>query len=228
MKNHLFSFLFLLFSFSVQSQILSRSINDLNLRLPDASEQLTTCKDAKNIDVKLLKKAKDEDELTCSGQNSWEIVSSLENQAKDQYVFDDQPLGVYKVVVKMPLYCSESMAYAKYKIAKIYESNILNERSELGSESLPKKPEEIISVFPNPSTEKVWISLSKNANNKEGKFSIQLINGTGQLIKEEIISEKILAPIDLDISDYPAGQYTIVILKDDVFFASQKIAKITK
>lgn len=226
--NYFFPLLFLFFSLSLHSQVLTRSSNDLMVRLPESSNQLTACKDAKNIDVKLLEKTKDEDELTCSDQNSWKLVSTLENQKSDHYVFDDQPLGIYKVVVKMPLYCSENKAKSKYKIAKIYESNVLNERMDLESVTPTQQSEEIVSVFPNPSAEKVWISLSEDNICEEGKFTIQLLNGVGQLIKEEVISEQILAPTDLDISAYPAGQYTIVILKDDVFFATQKIAKITK
>lgn len=224
-----FSSLFLLFfSLSLHSQVLTRSSSDLMVKLPATSNQLTACKDAKHIDVKLLEKTKDENELTCSDQNSWKLVSTLENQEVDRYVFDDQPLGIYKVVVKMLLYCSESKAKSKYKIAKVYESNVLNERTDLESASPTQISEELISVFPNPSAEKVWVSLSENITSEKGKFSIQLLNGAGQLVKEEVISEQILAPIDLDISDYPAGQYTILILKDDVFFATQKIAKITK
>ncbi len=226
--NYIFSLLFLFLSLSLHSQILKRSSNDLTVILSESAEKLTSCKDAKNIGVKLLEKTRDENALTCSDQNAWKLVATLENQKAERYVFDNQPLGIYKVVVKMPLHCSKSKKYSKYKIAKIYESNILNEIADIETPSPIQTSEQLISVFPNPSAEKIWVSIESDAYDEQRNYIIQVVNGAGQLVKEEVVTERIFESAEIDISGYPAGQYTLVVLKDDKIFASQKIAKITK
>ncbi len=226
--NYLFSLMLLLFSLSLQSQVLTRSSNDLKVKLLNTSENLTACKDANSVDIKLLEKTKSKDELTCSDQNSWKLVSTQVDQIKDSYVFDNQPLGVYKVVVKIPLYCSESKAYATYKIAKIYESNVLNEKEDAKTRSSVQKSKEIISIYPNPSAEKIWVNLTPADIDDNMDLTIQVVNGTGQLVKELVNTKKDLDSIELDVSDYPAGQYTVLVLSNDQILASQKIAKITK
>ena len=226
--NYFFSLIFLFFSISLQSQVLTRSSNDLYVKLPNVSEDLTSCKVANKVDLKLLEKVEKEDELTCSDQRSWELVSSIETEVKHTYVFDDQPFGIYKVEMRIPLTCSESKIASKYKIAKIYNSNILNDRKDTELKAVVQKTEEMISVYPNPSADKIWVNLKIAPEDLKENFMIQLVDGTGQLIRESFKADKNLNAIELDLSGYPAGQYTVVVLKNDQIFASQKIAKITK
>lgn len=227
--DKLLFFLFLILTFSLQGQVLTRSSDDLHLKLSARFEKMADCKSTKAYSVKLLAKDKDENELTCSDQNTWKLVSTLENQTADNYIFDNKPSGIYKVVVKIPLSCPESGIKSKYEIIRIQESNILNELTD-AMEVTPvrKMQEDKIIVFPNPSAEKIWINIESDDVNEKAKFTIQVINGAGQLIKEKVVSERRSEYIQFDLSSFSAGQYTLLVLKEDEIYASRKIAKITK
>jgi len=70
-----------------------------------------------------------------------------------------------------------------------------------------KKPNEFLTIFPNPSSNLIQVEMS---NGVQSSCTLQLFNSTGKRILE-IDLEPWQKTINLDITEIPAGVYTILV-----------------
>lgn len=72
------------------------------------------------------------------------------------------------------------------------------------------------SVFPNPAADFINISDCEGLDFGEGKVNIWIIDITGRIVKEKVLSEG--KNIKIDISDLPPGTYRLITPKSASFF----------
>ncbi|MDR1726226.1 MAG: T9SS type A sorting domain-containing protein [Bacteroidales bacterium] len=78
--------------------------------------------------------------------------------------------------------------------------------------------ENSISIYPNPATEKVFISLKDDFSNK----SVCLYDVFGRMIAKQQVYE---AKTELDISKIPVGTYLVSIIREGIIVAKNKLVK---
>ena len=69
-----------------------------------------------------------------------------------------------------------------------------------------------VSIYPNPASTYVNVALGGTAT---GNVSIRLINTTGQLLMEKTVSNAAGTTVPLTISNFPQGNYLIVVVGSD-------------
>lgn len=86
----------------------------------------------------------------------------------------------------------------------------------------PQKKVTKVSIYPNPTSDKLFIDITEEFSNKS--FSLIIYNMTGQIIKKEEIT---LENIDeIDISNLNDGIYRVTIFNDNSILYDTKIVKI--
>jgi hypothetical protein len=69
-----------------------------------------------------------------------------------------------------------------------------------------------VSVYPNPASNNVNVVLGGSAT---GNVSIRLMNSTGQLLLEKMVSNAAGMTVSLAVSNFPQGDYLIVVVGSD-------------
>lgn len=73
-----------------------------------------------------------------------------------------------------------------------------------------------LQVFPNPTNDKITISVKDAINNK---YQIKLVDITGKIL----ITQGFRGQTSIDVQKIPSGIYLIELIKDGQIFANKKV-----
>jgi len=155
-----------------------------------------------------------------SKASSFELVGSLSGNNNQFSDFTPPTGNVYyqiEAIKSNPVTVSSIKSKAKSTDATVYSSrsNIATNASETGINVL-KDISNMISIYPNPTSDKLELTISGNINPKSNLF---IYNILGSIIKSERLSSNKQI---IDLGNLTNGIYMLVV-KSDKFTGSQKL-----
>ncbi len=165
---------------------------------------------------------------TGRGKETYEIVAYVFTNEEGQFSIDGLPPGEYRFNVQYPGYPMDEESFIDFTIG----TNALEETvqvvatvdnrkiivRELLITGLTENPDWKIDVFPNPTTESIFIKFDE----KNAPRSITLRDATGKTLLRRTVSEQ---ESILSFKDLPVGMYQLTLKGSK---GKQKIVKVMK